>query len=210
VHGPSGDVWLRKYDLDTGAALPGQFEAVSAAVTTTCTRFRLPLRGDCLIARVLAPFGWRRFFLTPPQFSPAAVYGIDAATMAYVFGSSATGDARIMEAPTNGWLAAGEEREGASDVWYAAPVSGGGIQLWRIVITAAAAGGPQSAGVWASLVAAYSNAALGLTGTGTVDATNFDYDLDDGTLILAGRLSGVEFVACKFRADGLLTSAANR
>jgi hypothetical protein len=203
VHGPSGDVWLRKYDLDTGAQIGPAFEAISAAVTTTRTRFRLPLRGDCLIARVLAPFGWRRFFLTPPQGSPAAVYCIDADTMAYVFGSSATDDARIMEAPANGLLAAGEEREGASDVWYAVPVSGGGIQLWRIVITAGASGGAQSAGVWASLVATYSNAALGLTGAGTIEATSFDHDLDDGALILAVQPSSpIETAICKLRPDG--------
>jgi hypothetical protein len=203
VHGPSGDVWLRRYDLDTGAVLPGQFEAFQAALPSNRTRFCVPLRGDCLIARVLAPFGWRRFFLVPPQFNPAAVYCIDADTMAYVFGSSATGDARIMEAPTNGLLAAGEEREGASDVWYAAPVSGGGIQLWRIVITAGASGGEQSAGVWASLVATYSNAALGLTGTGTIEATSFDHDLDDGALILAVQPSSpVETAICKLRPDG--------
>jgi hypothetical protein len=202
VHGPSGDVWLRKYDLDTGALL-GQFEATTAAFTTTRTRFRVPLRGDCIMARVLGPFGWRRFFLTPPQGSPAAVYCIDADTMAYVFGSSAAGDARIMEAPANGLLAAGEEREGESDVWYAAPVSGGGLQLWRIVITAGASGGAQSAGVWASLVATYTNADLGVTGTATIEATSFDHDLDDGALILAVQPSSpIETAICKLRPDG--------
>uniref|UniRef100_UPI003F714B99 phage tail protein n=1 Tax=Elioraea sp. TaxID=2185103 RepID=UPI003F714B99 len=202
VHGPTGDVWLRKYDLDTGALL-GQFESTTSAFTTTRTRFRVPLRGDCLIARVLGPFGWRRFFLVPPQGSPAAVYCIDTDAMTYVFGSSDTGDERIMEAPANGWLAAGEEREGASDIWYAAPVASGGIELWRIVLSYAAVGGPQIAGVSASLVATYTNAALGLTGTGTLTAVAFDYDPDDNALILAASPnSPAETAICKLRADG--------
>ncbi len=202
VHGPTGDVWLRKYDLDTGALL-GSFESTTSVFTTTRTRFRVPLRGDCLIARVLGPFGWRRFFLTVPQSSPAAVYCIDAGTMAYVFGSSNAGDERIMEAPASGWLAAGEEREGASDVWYAAPVSGGGIELWRIVLTYGATGGEQIAGVWASRIATYTNAALGLTGTGTLTAVAFDYDPDDNTLILAVNPNAPsETAITKLRADG--------
>jgi hypothetical protein len=202
VHGPTGDVWLRKYDLDTGALL-GSFESTTSAFTTTRTRFRVPLRGDCLVARVLGPFGWRRFFLTPPQASPAAVYGIDADTMTYVFGSSDTGDERIMEAPANGWLAAGEEREGASDIWYAAPVAGGGIELWRIVPTHGATGGQQIAGVWASLVATYTNAALGLTGTSPLTAVAFDHDPDDNALILAvSPNSPGETAISKLRADG--------
>uniref|UniRef100_UPI003F71A6A2 phage tail protein n=1 Tax=Elioraea sp. TaxID=2185103 RepID=UPI003F71A6A2 len=202
VHGPTGDVWLRKYDLDTGALL-GSFESTTSAFVTTRTRFRVPLRGDCLIARVLGPFGWRRFFLVPPQSSPAAVYCIDAGTMTYVFGSADAGDERIMEAPTNGWLAAGEEREGASEVWYAAPVAGGGIELWRITLTYGATGGQQIAGVWASLIATYTNAALGLTGTGTVTAVAFDYDPDDNALILAvSPNTPGETAICKLRADG--------
>ena len=202
IHGPSGDVWLRKYDLDTGALL-GEFESTTAAFTTTRTRFRVPLRGDCLIARVLGPFGWRRFFLTPPQGSPAAVYCIDADTMTYVFGSADAGDERIMEAPTNGWLAAGEEREGASDVWYAAPISGGGIELWRITITYAALGGPQIVGAWAAQVATYTNAALGLTGSGVLQAVAFDYNPDDNALILSVvPNTPSETAICKLRADG--------
>jgi hypothetical protein len=202
VHGPTGDVWLRKYDLDTGALL-GSFESTTSAFVTTRTRFRVPLRGDCLIARVLGPFGWRRFFLVPPQGSPAAVYGIDADIMTYVFGSSDAGDERIMEAPANGWLAAGEEREGASEIWYAAPVAGGGIELWRITITYGATGGQQIAGVWASLVVTYTNAALGLTGTGPLTAVAFDYDPDDNALILAvSPNSPGETGISKLRADG--------
>jgi hypothetical protein len=203
VHGPPGDVWLRKYDLDAGVQIDPPFEATTAAFTTTRTRFRVPLRGDCVIARVLGPFGWRRFFLTPPQGSPAAVYCIDADTMQYVFGSSATGDQRIMEAPQNGWLAAGEERGGESDVWYAAPIAGGGIGLWRIVITYGAIGGQQIAGVRASQVASYTNAGLGLTGTGTLTPYAFDYDPDDNTLILAASPnSPAETAIVKLRADG--------
>jgi hypothetical protein len=203
VHGPSANVWLRKYDLDAGTEIGPPFEATSSAFTTTRTRFRIPLRGDCVIARVLGPFGWRRFFLTPPQGSPAAVYCIDVDTMQYVFGSSASGDQRIMEAPQNGWLAAGEEREGESDVWYAAPISGGGIELWRIVLTYGAIGGQQIAGVRASRVAAYTNAELGLTGSGKIDLNAFDYDLDDNALILAAvPTPSVGTAIVKLRADG--------
>lgn len=198
-----------RYDLDTGA-LTGTFGVTSSALTSTRTRVVQPLTDETIIVRVRGPLSVRRFWLTVPQFSEVGVYCIDADTMEYIFGSEASGDARLMEPRFRGVLAAGEERALESDVWYAAPLASNGFELWRIRITYAALGGAQVGGVSAQKIGEWTNAAIGLTTTAAILTGDFAWDEDDGGLILAAwPTSPVESAIVKIRPDGSLAWVRN-
>jgi hypothetical protein len=198
-----------RYDLDTGA-LTGTFGVTSSALSSTRTRIVVPVTDQSVIARVRGPLSVRRFWLTVPQFSEVGVYCIDADTMEYLFGSEASGDARLMEPRRRGTLAVGEERALETDVWYAAPLVSNGFELWRIRITYAALGGAHIGGVSAQKIGEWTNAAVGLTSTDAVGTYDFSYDEDDGNLILmVWPDSAIESAVVKIRPDGSLAWVRN-
>lgn len=194
---------LYKYDADTGVLL-GSFGAEETAIFSTRTRFRRPGVGDAVVARVLTPFGFRRFLLTLPFQRPVPVYCIDLDTMTYVFGSEAADDQRLFEAAPDGMLAVGAIRDTGTEVWYLAASPGGGLELWRIVLTAGAAGGPRITGVTAQRSATWTNAALGLI-AGTILISEFAYDPEDETVIFGGSVNpNADLPLVKARTDGAI------
>ena len=197
---PSSTLPFFKIDADTGSVI-GSYETGTLGNTTT----RVSVIGTAPVQRfvplqVRGVSGLRSFLLISPNAFEAGGYCIDADTMEYVWGSTATGHPRLFQPGNDGSWVVGEQREGATDAYFLASRTGF-VEVWRVTVTSTAAGilsGPGiggTVGVTATRLPNLTAAMLGHA-AGVISVYQATFDREDGAFVLrvADRAGPAELV----------------
>lgn len=203
---------VERYDPESGG-LTGTFSTTSINVNNTTTSVTTVglVPQDLVPLQVRGLTGTRSFVLMSPFAFQAGGYCLDVDNMTYVWGSTLAGHPRLFQPTVRGHWVAGEQRPEETDAFYIAPQADG-FEVWRLGVTSAAAGilvAPQlggTLGVNVTQLPLITNASMGF-GAGTMQFRQAILDLEDGHIILAASLGGVDRLAKFTRAGVVLWSA---
>lgn len=210
----SNSMPIYRFDPDTGAQT-GIFGSNNAGIFNTTTSVTSVSPGPQISVglQVRGAAGVRSFLLISPALEWAGGgYCIDADSMTYVWGSTASGHPRLFVPGARGRWLAGEQRDGETDAFYLAGRSGF-VEVWRVTVTSGAAGITSGGGlggtlgVTATRLPDLTAAALGHS-AGTIDVRQASFDLEDATLVLMTTLGGTHRLSKVARDGTVLWSVA--
>lgn len=204
---------VQRYDMDTGA-LTGSFGSANIGLSNTTSNVTsIGFRSqDIVPLQVQGASGLRSFLLLSPFTFDGGGFCLDVDSMAYVWGSTATGHPRLFVPGARGAWVVGERREGETDAFYLAGRSGF-VELWRVTVTAAAAGITSGSGIGGTLgvtatrLADIPAASLG-HGAGVIEVRQAIWDLEDASLVLGTSLAGVERLSKAMPGGAVLWSVS--